>query len=152
MKTRIENGRKVEGILEKSIDAKKGFETASENAKVVSLKNYFTEKSRQRGNFITELKRELSKNNSAEVESNGSITGDIQRAWMDIKSTLAVDNDESMLEESIRVEKMTIEEFEQVLDTEYLSLEMRNILSKQYSIIKNDLETIKTLEDIQKCF
>lgn len=152
MDTRNENGQKVEGILEKSIDAEKGYETASKNAKVVSLKNYFTEKSRQRGNFINDLKRELSKNNSAEVESNGSITGDLHRAWMEIKSTLSVDNDEAMLEESIRGEKAALKEFEQVLETEYLSLEMRNILSKQYSIIKNDLETIKTLDDIQKYF
>ena len=71
---------------------------------------------------------------------------------MEIKSTLSVDNDEAMLEESIRGEKAALKEFEQVLETEYLSLEMRNILSKQYSIIKNDLETIKTLDDIQKYF
>jgi hypothetical protein len=54
-----------------------------------------------------------------------------------------------MLEESIRGEKAALKEFEEVLDAEYLSLEMRNLLSKQYSIIKNDLETIKSLEDLQ---
>lgn len=152
METRIENGQKVEGILEKSIDAEKGFKTAAENAKVITLKNYFAEKSRQRSSFITELKLELSKINQTEVSSNGSLTGNLHRAWMDIKSTLDVDDDQAILEESIRGEKAALEEFEQVLETKYLTLEMRNILSKQYSIIRNDLETIKTLDDIQKYF
>ena len=152
METRIENGQKVEGILEKSIDAEKGFETAAENSKSISLKNYFLEKSRQRGSFIAELKIELYKRDFTAAESSGSLTGDVHRVWMDIKSALTGDNDEAMLEESIRGEKIAFKEFEQVLETEYLSLEMRNLLSKQYSIIKNDLETIKTIEDIQKYF
>ena len=152
METRIENGQKVEGILEKSIDAEKGFETAAQNSKSISLKNYFLEKSRQRGSFIAELKIELYKRDFTEAHSSGSLTGDMHRVWMDIKSALTGDNDEAMLEESIRGEKIAFKEFEQVLETEYLSLEMRNLLSKQYSIIKNDLETIKTIEDIQKYF
>jgi len=149
METGIKNGPKVEGILEKLIDAEKGFQSASENAKGANLKRYFADKSRQRGSFVAELELELSKLPQTEVTSNGSITADLHRSWMDLKATLSVDNDEAMLEESIRGEKAAFKEFEEVLDAEYLSLEMRNLLSKQYSIIKNDLETIKSLEDLQ---
>jgi uncharacterized protein (TIGR02284 family) len=113
------------------------------------LKHYFADKSRQRGSFVAELELELSQLPETEVTSNGSITADFHRSWMDLKATLSVDNDEAMLEESIRGEKAALKEFEEVLDAEYLSLEMRNLLSKQYSIIKNDLETIKSLEDLQ---
>lgn len=152
METKIENGQKVEGILEKSIDAEKRFQTAALNAKATTLKNYLAEKSKQRSNFISELKLELSKKDYTQVESNGSLTGNIHRAWMDVKSSLALNTDDAILEESMQSEKAALEEFEQVLDKEYLSLEMRNILSKQYSIIKNDLETIKSINDIQNYF
>jgi uncharacterized protein (TIGR02284 family) len=149
MESKTKNGPMVDGILEKLIDAEKGFQTASENAKGANLKHYFADKSRQRGSFVAELELELSQLPETEVTSNGSITADFHRSWMDLKATLSVDNDEAMLEESIRGEKAALKEFEEVLDAEYLSLEMRNLLSKQYSIIKNDLETIKSLEDLQ---
>jgi uncharacterized protein (TIGR02284 family) len=150
MKTEI--AEKVASILEKSIDAEKGFKTAFENAIERSLKNYFFEKAKQRSSFINELELEISRTTGTTGDISGSITGDLHRTWMDFKSLVSSNNDEAMLEEAIRGEKAAKEEFENILDEEYLTLEIRNILSKQLEIIKHDLESITTLADIQTNF
>jgi len=152
METNVEMGQKVKGILEKTIDAIKGFDTASENAKEISLKNYFSKKSLQRKLFSDELKLEISVNHQENVDVSGSLTGDLHRVWMDIKSFMATDNDLAMLEESIRGEKAALEEFGEVLSKEYLTLNLRNILSKQEVIIQTDLQTIKNMDDIKELY
>jgi uncharacterized protein (TIGR02284 family) len=152
MEMKTENTEKAVSILEKSIDAEKGFKTAFENASDRSLKNYFFEKAKQRATFINELENELKKYNENSSETSGSFTGDLHRAWMDIKSLVSSNQDEALLQESIRGEKAAKDEFEKVLDEEYLWLELRNILRKQYMIIKHDFETIKTLENVHTHF
>lgn len=147
-----ENTQKVICILEKSIDAEKGFRTAFENATDKSLKIYFFEKSQQRVNFVRELEFELAKIDETADETSGSITGDLHRTWMDVKFFMSADGDHAMLEEALRGENAAKEDFEKVLDEKYLKLELRNILSKQYEIIQQDIEMIKSLEDVQNNF
>lgn len=146
---KTENSKKIGSILEKSIDAEKGFKTAFRNATDRSLKIYFFEKSKQIASFIQELELEISKTNETIGDISGSSAGNIHRTWMDLKSFLSTNNDEAMLEEAIRGEKAANEEFENVLSEKHLTLEIRNILRKQLELIKHDLKTIKTIEEIQ---
>ncbi|TPN84454.1 ferritin-like domain-containing protein [Aquimarina algicola] len=149
MKTYTEKvGTKLNDLLEKTYDAEKGYRKAAENVKHTALKNYFNNKAQMREKFGYELKSEIV-SFGQEPEQSGSVTGNFHRAWMDVKSFLSSDNEESMLEEAIRGEKASVEEYDEVLAETSLPPSTQTILSQQKNKIEEDLSEIKTLEDLK---
>ena len=141
-------GEKLNELLEKNFDAEKGFKKAAENAKDSRLKNYFERKANERYNFGHALKSEI-KAFGQEVEKGDSLDSKAHRAWMDTKAFFSADNDEAMLEEAIRGEKASLEEYNKVLEDTSLPTSTKNLLLEQRNIIARTLDTIKTLEDIK---
>ncbi|WP_276166023.1 ferritin-like domain-containing protein [Zobellia alginiliquefaciens] len=137
----------LEEILEKNRDAEKGFKKAAENADSPNLKAYFENKSRERAQFNNALKTEMIASYDS-IDDNSSFTGNIHRAWMDIKALFSADNDESMLEEAIRGDKAAIEEYDEVLDDTTLPASIAALIRDQKLKIRTDLNKIKSLEDL----
>lgn len=137
----------LEEILEKNRDAEKGYAKAAENAKSRSLKSYFEKKSSERKKFNQELKSKMIASYD-EIDDEGSFTGTIHRAWMDVKALFSGDNDEAMLEEAIKGDKAAVEEYDDILEEGNLPVDISQCISKQKMQIRNDLNKIRTLEDL----
>ncbi|MBS9464276.1 PA2169 family four-helix-bundle protein [Flagellimonas sp. 389] len=133
-------------LIEKNIDATKGFSKAAENASSSELKNYFSTKSEERQNFVAQLETIVGRTGE-EVEDSGSLTGTAHRTWMDVKSLFSSDNDEAMLEAAITGEKAAVDEYKEILD-EPLPMEAKEVLQRQLSRIESGLNRIKVLEDL----
>ncbi len=140
-------GNKLNDLLEKTYDAEKGFKKAAENSNHSGLKNYFNQKAQERYDFGHELKTEL-KSVGQEIDKGGSIAGSAHRAWMDVKSFLSSNNEESMLEEAIRGEKSALEEYNDVLSETTLPPTTQTVLTQQKNKILQGLSSIKRLEDL----
>lgn len=140
-------GSKLNDLLEKTYDAEKGFKKAAENTEHSSLKAYFERKAQERYDFGHELKSEI-QSFGQEVDTGDSMTSKAHRTWMDIKALFSTDNEESMLEEAIRGEKASVEEYEDVLQESTLPPSTATLLMKQKSAIEGGLSNIKRLEDL----
>lgn len=148
MRTINENlEKRLHGIFEKNVDAWKGYENAAKNAKSHNLKLFFERKARERHTFNQELRREIMAN-YGEIETDGSATGAVHRAWMDIKSFFTGNNDEAMLEECIRGDRAAQDEYEDILEDQDLPISIATIIRDQKMKIGADLFKIKTLEDL----
>lgn len=135
-------------IIQKNEDAIKGYEQAAENAQEIGLKNYFRNKSKERRNFLTELKSAAPALDTRD-DIDGSVTGGMHRAWMDIKAFFSADNDEAMLEEAIRGDKAAVEEYNEVLADTHMPSEAASVIRKQRDWISQDLASIKSMEDVR---
>lgn len=145
-----ELGNKLNGLLEKTYDAEKGYKKAAENAKSNELKSFFERRAEERYNFGHEIKSELSKIDE-KPDKGGSVTGSAHRTWMDVKSWFSSDNDEAMLEAAITGEKAALDEYNEVLSTEnepHIPSGMQTVLNKQRSVIQHELKNIQVLEDL----
>ena len=141
-------GNKLNDLLEKNYDAEKGFTKAAENAKHVDLKAYFTNKAKERYDFGHQLKSEL-KRIGQEPDKGGSVTGAAHRTWMEVKSWFSVDDDEAMLEEAIRGEKASVDEYQEVLNDTALQGTTKELLEIQKHTIEHSLANIRRLEDLR---
>lgn len=141
-------GSRLNDLLEKNYDAEKGFKKASENAKHSGLKSYFKTKEQERYDFGHQLKSEI-RNFGKEPDKGGSATGAAHRTWMEVKSWFSSDNDESMLEEAIRGEKASVEEYREVLQETTLPQTTQELLHSQKTTIENGLSNIRKLEDLK---
>ncbi|MDN3492347.1 ferritin-like domain-containing protein [Winogradskyella bathintestinalis] len=143
-----EVGNKLNGLLEKNYDAEKGYHKAAENTDHTGLKSFFNRKAEQRRTFGYDLKSEI-KSFGQEVDKGGSLTGSAHRAWMDVKALFSSDDAESMLEEAIRGEKASVDEYNDVINDTSLPSSTKSILMSQKNHIETDLSNIKSLENLK---
>ncbi|WP_343487312.1 PA2169 family four-helix-bundle protein [Allomuricauda sp. d1] len=139
---------KLNDLLEKTYDAEKGYKKAAENADSSNLQAYFERKSKERNEFGHKIKAEIQTFGN-DVDKGGSATGAMHRTWMDVKAFFSADSDESMLEEAIRGEKASVEEYKEVLKDTALPPSTSTVLTQQMNQISTDLSNIKSLEDLK---
>ena len=157
MKTTLEEAKQkthkdtvnvLQSILEKNYDAEKGYTKAMQDAKTPALKGFLQQQAAQRSRFATAIDYQLRQLNETPKES-GSVTGTLHRAWIDIKSSLTGNDDEAVLEEVIRGEKASVEEYQDVLKNHTLAPSIAQELQSQLGDIQGTLNKVKKLEDIQ---
>ncbi|MCM4156326.1 PA2169 family four-helix-bundle protein [Gramella sp. AN32] len=141
-----EVSKKLNELLEKNYDAEKGYKLAAEKVKNTRLKSYFESRAKDRYDFGHELKSEIA-NFGGTPKKGTSVAGDIHRGWINLKTSLSGDKDEAVLEEAIRGEKASVEEYEEVLNEAEIPASTANILMKQKNSIVTALEEAKAMED-----
>ncbi len=137
----------LQDLLEKNYDAEKGFTKAMKDAKNKNLKHFLMKQAAQRSRFANELTQEL-RNLNEEPKESGSFTGDLHRAWIDIKSAVTGNEDEAVLEECIRGEKASAEEYKEKLTKYSFPPKIETVLQKQSAEIHQTLSQVKRLEDL----
>jgi uncharacterized protein (TIGR02284 family) len=137
----------LQELLEKNYDAEKGFTKAMKDVENNNLKNYFKHQAAQRNEFANELTHEIRKLNETPKDS-GSFKGDMHRTWIDIKSSLSGDKDEAVLEECIRGERASVEEYEERIEKNRFPSHIESTLKNHKNRIQSTLSKVKNLEDL----
>ena len=138
---------RLNGLLEKNYDSEKGYKEAADDVKNPRLKEFFTERAKQRYDFGHELKAEI-KNFGETPDKGTSLKADAHRVWMNLKSAVSGDNEEAVLEEAIRGEKAAVEDYNEAIKNWGLPPSTENLLIKQRNAIERSLKTVKDFEDM----
>ncbi len=146
-KTHKDTVNVLQDIIEKNYDAEKGYAKAMQDAKNPVLKGFLQQQAAQRSRFATAIDQELRQLGETPKES-GSVAGAIHRTWIDIKSSLAGNDDEAVLEEVIRGEKASVDEYQEAIEKHTLVPHVTDVLQSQMSDIQGTLNKVKRLEDI----
>jgi uncharacterized protein (TIGR02284 family) len=117
-------------LLTRNHEAERGYKEAAENAKDAELKSLFMAQSRQRGEFAMELDREI-RTLGGEPDGGTSIASDLHRAWINIKSTFASDNDKATVQECQRGDQEALDNYNSVLQETDLVASTRELLLRQ---------------------
>ncbi|CAH8281670.1 uncharacterized protein (TIGR02284 family) [Mariniflexile fucanivorans] len=137
----------LQELLQKNYDAEAGYKQIMQKAENNLLKNWLQAKAKQRGQFTNELDG-IIRNLNATPVTDGSLLGSAHRAWIDVKTTLSTNTDEAILEECIRGEKASVDEYEKQLEKVSSFSDVNNLVYNQMVSIKTALNTVKRLEDI----
>ena len=140
-----EIAKKLNALLEKNYDAEAGYKKAAEDVKNLSLKDYFKSRAKDRYDFGHELKEEI-RSFGQEPKKGTSLTGDLHRAWMDLKSALSSDKEEAILNEAIKGEKAAVKEYNEVINDKEVPPSTANILIKQRNSVEAALKKAEALE------
>ncbi len=137
----------LQELLQKNYDAEKAFKKAITKTDSDSLKEFLKRQAVKHNRFATELDKEIRAMNET-PEEEGSFTGKLSRAWMDIKIAVSGNHDEAILEECIRGEKDSAEEYEEALDENKFSPHLEEVLKKQLSDIRTMIAEVESMEDL----
>jgi len=136
----------LQGLLEKNIDAEKGYKNALEATESGTLNSFFNRKIQQRSQFADQLKNEITKLGGKHESVSGSVAGAIHRTWMDVKTALSTDNDEAVLEACQTGEKAALDEYDLFIGKVKLPSSTAKLVMEQRNGIAESLDGVELLE------
>lgn len=137
----------LQDLLKKNYDAENGYKQVLQKTKNDSLKKWLRNQAAQRSHFATEIDQELRSLNETPADS-GTALAAAHRTWIDVKTAVASDTDEAILEECIRGEKASVSEYESQINSNKFPGKLNSLLVDQCQKIKSTLDLAKSLEKI----
>ncbi|MFD1017314.1 ferritin-like domain-containing protein [Winogradskyella rapida] len=134
-------------LLEKNYDAEKGYLNAADNVESKNLKIFFKRRASERSEFAKELRTEILQYGEI-PEDSGSFKGAVHRNWMSLKSTFSSNNEEAILEEALRGEKASLEEYNDLIKEPNLPPSIDALLLKHKNAIQAAINTEKVEEEL----
>ncbi|KOF03643.1 ferritin-like domain-containing protein [Roseivirga seohaensis] len=139
---------KLNDVLRRSYDAIQGYENAIDDMNDAQLKNFFKNQVMERTRFAGELASEITALGGEPV-TESSFKAALHRAWMDLKSSIASNNAEKVLQECIRGEETASEDYKDILESD-LSLppSVTNMLRSHKASIDATVVKLKMMEKV----
>ncbi|WP_228850316.1 ferritin-like domain-containing protein [Aegicerativicinus sediminis] len=147
MKINEKISNKLNDLLIKNYDAEKGYREAIENADSNWMKSYFSDRVTERKRFISELKAEII-NLGKDPKDSGSLSGSMHRGWMDFKTIFTKKDDEAIIEEVLKGEKSSLEEYNDFLKEPEIPSDLKKTAIKQRDTVKQAIHTLNEREAV----
>ena len=136
---------KLNELLTKNYDAEAGYKLAVDKVKNKAFKEFFNLRAKERYDFGHQIKKEI-KSYGESPDKGTSLKADVHKGWMNLKTAFSNNNDEAILEETIRGERAAIEEYDNILKEPNLPPTTESILTMQRDNIKKALRDVKSFE------
>ncbi len=137
----------LNGLIVKNYDAEYGFKEAAEDVESPLLKTSFTRYASQRNEFGHELKT-LVRTLGGEVETGDTIASKLHRAWMDLKSAVASNEEKNILEEVQRGENNALNHYKEALKKLDSSSPAYSTVSRQCEHIRESINSATIKETV----
>jgi uncharacterized protein (TIGR02284 family) len=145
MKTNDEIISDLKGLVNILNDGKEGYESAAETTDSTELKAVFRKIALERAAYATELKAHVKTHGGDSDNESGGILGAIHRTWIDIKQTIAGNDNKAILDSIVTGEKAAIEKYNTYIADYTDHADHLALLTKQRDSIQQDLSQIQSL-------
>ncbi|MDX2146391.1 MAG: PA2169 family four-helix-bundle protein [Planctomycetota bacterium] len=136
---------KVNDLIELLHDGAAGFSLAAENVKNSSVREALLSYSRQREQYIAELKPLVSAAGE-NPEDSGSTLGSVHRGWLDLRHSIS-GGDHAILSECERGEDKALDKYRELLESEDVTPEFRVVLQRQLAGVQDAHDAVKRWRD-----
>ena len=119
-------------------DGKEGYAQAADIVAHPMLKAIFLRYAAERTEFATQLSALVTAAGTQPETGTGPL-GALHRVWVDIKSSLAANDDETTLKECIRGDETAVSAYETVLKEHALNSEQQNVVAQQLKLTRDAL-------------
>ncbi len=143
MKFKKKISNKLNELLVKNIDAEKYYSNAIDNIGDGRLKMLFKRRVTDRGEFAKELRTEIL--SYGEIpEDSGSLKETFNRNWISLKLSLTSNNEEAVLDETIKFEETVLDGYNELLKDNVLPPTIDALLCKHKNAIQAAINTEKS--------
>ncbi len=135
-------------LIETSKDGEEGFRTCAEDIKNAELKALFVSRSQACASAAAEL-QQVVRSLGGDPETSTSVSADLHRRWVDLKSIITGKDEESILNECERGEDVAMKSYKNALSKD-LPTNIRSIVEKQFEGVQRNHDQVKALRDIAR--
>jgi len=133
-------------LLEKNYDAEKGYRNAAEKVQNARLRDFLLQNADTRQGFAIDLAEEILELGGEPVSETSTLSN-LHRGWINLKSSVARDKDEAVLEECIRGEEAALKDYNKALKSSTLDDSSEALLEEHREEI---IDTISELEGLEE--
>ncbi|MBM3111421.1 ferritin-like domain-containing protein [Pseudomonas arcuscaelestis] len=138
-------------LIEYSKDGEKGFKTSAEDVKNPELKTYFLQRAGECASAASELQHQV-RALGGDPEISTSVSGDLHRTWVNIKSALTGKDEEAVLNEVERGEDHALKAYKDALEKlgklhMVPGNEVYAMVERQYHGVQRNHDQVKVLRD-----
>jgi uncharacterized protein (TIGR02284 family) len=140
------NSRTIELLNELIVtckDGEKGYREASEGIENPFYRMMFSEYSRKRAKFASELQAQVVLL-GGQPDRKGTVKGALHRGWMNLKNAIAGHNDDLIVDECSRGEDLAIKQYKDVLKQD-LPAKLRSLLEHHMNEIIATQKRVKVM-------
>lgn len=135
-------------VLSRNYDAARGYQHAADSVENPALKAFFQDQVHERLKFAQELEYEIQMY-GGEVDKGESLDATAHRKWMNLKTALASNNDETVVEECIRGEKASHQNYKEVIKNGLPTHgSLHNLLQTHRRQIERSIFHLRSIESI----
>lgn len=131
-------------IITTLYDGENGYKEAAEEVDSTALATKFRELSQQRYDFGHEIKPFITQL-GGKVDKGGSTGAALHRAWIDLKSAVATQDEAAIIKECIRGDESGIESYQEVLKDAHLTADARQTVTRQLQQFERTVAEMKQL-------
>ncbi|MGG5291872.1 PA2169 family four-helix-bundle protein [Pseudomonas shirazensis] len=131
-------------LIEYSKDGEKGFKTSAEDVKNPELKAFFVKRAAGCATSAAELQSEV-RRLGGDPETSTSISGDLHRGWVNLKSLVTGKDDEAILNEVERGEDHALKAYKEA--REKLVKLGRTATDSSYNLVETQLQGVQRNHD-----
>jgi uncharacterized protein (TIGR02284 family) len=142
----MKNTRKaLNNLVELLIDSRKGYQEAAERVEAPHLKQLLTKLSTERAPLISEVESQLRMVGEDDMPKDGTVKGDLHRAWIDIRDSLSGSENANVLDECERGEKYLLERYDDIIKDEDVSPQVKTMLNTQRTKVQSNINEVQAL-------
>lgn len=138
----------LNNLIETCKDGQEGFKTCAEDIKNPELKALFTKHAYECAEAAGELQAEVIALGGTPEDST-SLSGDLHRRWVDVKSIFTGKDEEAVLNEAERGEDVALAAYEDAL-AQPLPAHVHSIIERQQQGVQRNHDEIKALRNIAR--
>ena len=135
-------------LIDTCKDGEKGYREAAEEIENAFYRMLFTDYSRQRAKFASELKSQVVKLGD-HPDRRGTVKGTIHRGWMNLRTAIAGKNDDLIIAECKRGEEMAIKQYKEALKHD-LPSQIKSLLEQQMNEIMSTQKRVQVMDSKKK--
>lgn len=135
----------LNGLIQTNRDGENGYTAVAEKTDNATLRAVYIEHAEQRATFATELSNFVV-NMGGDPNDTSSILGTLHRGWLDIRTALAGDEENVILDEIVRGEKVAVSNYETALQGVTFPEEIQRSLQQQLSSIRMAHDRIEAMQ------
>jgi len=138
----------LNNLIETCKDGQEGFKTCAEDVKNPELKALFTKHSQECAVSAGELQEQVVAL-GGKPEDSTSVSGDLHRRWVDVKSIFTGKDEEAVLNEAERGEDVAKKAYKEALEKP-LPANIHAIIERQYNGVLRNHDQVKALRNIAR--
>ena len=145
----MDNKKIVEGLndlLAKNYDSERGYKNAADKTENSILAAFYRSKASQRYTFGHQIKQHINEL-GGEPDKGTSVLGDMHNAWINFKTALSFDKEESILDAIEDGEEACIKDYSGFLKMENVPANVRSTIAQQKMQVSNALRKVEAFEN-----
>lgn len=136
----------LNNLIETCKDGQNGFKEAAEAVEKSDLKSFLYDCSQQRSEFAGKLQN-LVREMGGDPEKEGSVIASLHRGWINLKSAIAGNDEQAVLNECERGEDSAVKNYNEALNQD-LPQNVRDVVHEQFTTVKATHDKVKSLRDL----